>query len=172
MPRWPGEHGAGTQLLTLELEPWLSRAAGIPGGRVPTWYHNGPVWARSRTTPYRTLARFAPTKDERKQTRQSKLFRKHLSGAPAIIECHYGKGRVTLCTPHPEFGDEGLRDWQMRLGQWLQAAGFADAEGDPLLPGMPGHAALMSDLGGQWMEPVRTSANWRLLRALIDSLTK
>jgi len=170
--RWPGEHGAGVQLLTMKLCPQLARAAGIASGKIAVWYHNGPIWARSRRPRYRVLAEFAPTRGERTQAREWKLFRKHLSGAPAIIECQYGSGRVVLCTPHPEYGDQGLRDWQLRWRQWLEATGFALLEGDQLRRGMPGHRALMADLGGPWMEPIRVSRSWRLLRALFDDLLR
>jgi glutamine amidotransferase-like uncharacterized protein len=168
--RWPGEHGAGVQLLTMKLDPVLARTSGIQSGEVIVWYHNGPIWAQSRRSSFRILAAFAPTKEQREQTREHKLFRKHLAGAPAIVECRYGRGRVVLCAPHPEYGDGGLRDWQRRIRQWLEAGGFSDADGDPLLPGAPGHRALMADLGGTWLEPVRGSANWKLLRALLNGL--
>jgi len=59
--RWPGEHGAGAQLLTVKLEPQLALAADIPSGKTTIWYHNGPIWARSRVGAFRALAAFAPT---------------------------------------------------------------------------------------------------------------
>jgi len=168
--RWPGEHGAGVQLLTVKLAPQLARSAGIAGGYATMWYHNGPVWSRRRGDAFRTLATFAPTPEQREQTRGQKLFRKHLNGAPAIIECQYGLGRVVLCTPHPEYGDRGLYDWQRRLRQWMAAAGFANADGDPLAPGAAGHRALMADLGGSWLEPIRASASWEVLRTILADL--
>jgi glutamine amidotransferase-like uncharacterized protein len=172
MPRWPGEHGAGVQLLTVTLDLQLARAAGIRSGETAIWYHNGPIWARSGASAFRVLAAFAPTPEQREQTRQNKLFRKHLTGAPAIIECQYGLGRLVLCTPHPEYGDTGLYDWQGRIRQWVAANGFSDAEGDPLAPGEVGHRAIMADLGGTWLEPIRASANWRLLRAIMAGLLR
>jgi hypothetical protein len=156
--------------LTVRVSPKLARAANLQGHLTRVWHHNGPIFVRSRYQDYETVAGFEPTADERAAMRGSVLFGKHLKGAAAIAESRYGDARIVLCPPHFELGDQGIRGYQALMRQWLAAAGLEDAENDPLAPGQPGRAAFMDDLGGEWMEPVRQSANWRLLATVVRDL--
>jgi hypothetical protein len=168
--RWPSETGAGVQFFTFRVERSLAKKAGLADGRARIWYHNGPIYVRPKRPEFRTLASFEPTPEERAAARGTFVEGKRLRGAPAIIECRYGAGRVVLCSPHPEFGDLSVREYQALLREWLGAHELPSTDGDPLAPGTPGHEAFLAELGGRHMEAVRGSANWRLLRAIVDDL--
>ncbi len=169
-PRWPGETGAGVGFLTVRVSPKLAGAANLKNRLTRVWYHNGPIFVRSECPAYRTLASFEPTVEERKALRGSALFGKHLKGSAAIAESRYGQGRVMLCPPHFELGNQGIGEYQALMRQWLAAAGLDTAQDDPLAPGQPGRTAFMEDLGGEWMEPVRRSASWRVLATIVNDL--
>jgi hypothetical protein len=171
MPRWGKQGpGAGTCFLTVRLGRGLARLAGLEGEHRQVWYHNGPILQRSRESRYRALATFEPTPDERTQMRGQFLFRKHLHGAPAISETRYGRGRVVLCAPHFEYGDESVRGYLARFQGWVGGQRIDMAEGDCLAPGRTGRRAFLDTLGGEWMAPVLKSTNWRVLAALINDL--
>jgi hypothetical protein len=169
-PRWGGDPGIGTQFFTVRLTPRLARLAGLDGEYTRVWYHNGPVLQRTRESLYRTLATFEPTPEERAQTRGMPLFGKRLRGAPAIAELRYGRGRVVLCAPHFEYGDESVRDYLARIRGWLDNDCPDTAEGDPGAPERLGRRVFLDTLGGERMAPVRKSTNWRVLAALISDL--
>jgi len=167
--RWPGEMGAGAQFLSVRIVPELAAPAGLCDDPQPVWYQNGPVFS-GVAGDLQPLATFAPTRTERAQTRDGFLFRKRLSGAPAIVQSHYGKGRVVLCSPHLELGDLGIRDYHALLRQWIAAHGLAEVDYDPLSTGTASYRQFMKELGGPWLQPVRQSSNWRVLSALINDL--
>jgi glutamine amidotransferase-like uncharacterized protein len=168
--RWTGETGAGTQLLTIRPCEELQQVAGLGSDTLPIWYHNGPVFVRNQAADYRVLATFEPTEEERRLTIGGFLYGKHLYGTPAIIESSYGRGKVVACSPHPELGDIGIRDYQKRLRQWLEDNDLSDATGDPLATGSPGCTRFLQTLGGVWMQPVIASRSWRLLLSIVDGL--
>jgi glutamine amidotransferase-like uncharacterized protein len=169
-PRWPGETGAGTLLLTIRVAPRLARAAGLNRRVTRVWYHNGPIFSRTKPSSYDTLAAFEPTAEERREARQFVLYRKRLNGAAAIAESRYGKGRVVLCVPHFELGGLGIREYQRLLRDWLAREGCGAEDGDPLAFGEAGYERFMAALGGLEMQPVRSSVNWRLLAAIVRGL--
>jgi hypothetical protein len=163
-PRW-GEQstGMGVGFLTVRLDPRLARLAGLGGQHRRVWYHNGPVLQKGREPICRALATFEPTTEERAQFRGTPLFRKHLRGAPAMAEVRYGGGRVVLCAPHFEYGDESVRDYLARFPGW-------EREHRMDLSEAAGRRAFLDTLGGEWMAPVRSSVNWRVLAALVGDL--
>jgi len=165
-PRW-GEQstGMGVGFLTLRLDAKLARLAGLEGRHRRVWYHNGPVLQRTRKSAYRALATFEPTAEERAQFRGMPLFGKRLWGATAVAETRYGRGRVVLCAPHFEYGDESVREYLARFPGWESEHRMGLSEG-------PGRRAFLSTLGGEWMAQVRSSTNWRVLSALIADLCK
>jgi len=170
IPRWKSHTGTGVQFFTVRLSRRLARLAGVRGAHARVWYHNGPVLKRYHRPLYRSLATFEPTPEERAQTREVHLFRKHLRGAAAIAEAKHGRGQVVMCSPHFEFGDGGLHDYVTRLRGWVAKECPDRLEGDRLAPGRPGRQAFFDSLGGAWMEPVRASTNWRILTALVRDL--
>ena len=168
--RWPNETGAGTQFITVKVDPELMRAAGLDQALLRIWYHNGPILCTGATSDLEVLAAFQPSKAERNIARNGFLKGKHLLHAPAVVALKHGNGRVVLCSPHPEFGDMGVRDYQSLIRQWLTENDFIDTQDDPLKPGMPAHSSFMNSLGGKLMEPVRKSENWKFLSAIVTGL--
>ena len=170
--RWPNEMGVGVQFLTVKVAPDLARAAGLDQDLLRIWYHNGPILSAGTATDHQVLAAFQPSRAERKMAGAFFLKGKHLLHTPAVVAVRYGNGRVVLCSPHPELGDMGVRDYQSLIRQWLAHNGFTDTEDDPLQPGMPAHRRFMDSLGGKLMEPVRRSQNWKFLSAIVADLVE
>lgn len=168
--RWPENIGPGVQFISIRPCAELIKAANLESDVFPVWYHNGPMFIRKRNANYRVLVSFEPTREERKSAQGEFLSGKHLNGAPAIIGSNYGKGRVVACSPHPELGDMGIRDYQKLLRQWLEENELFDGDRDPLAIGSPGYDLFMQTLGGECMQPVLTSRNWRLLHYIVDKL--
>ncbi|MCX6345731.1 MAG: BPL-N domain-containing protein [Armatimonadetes bacterium] len=168
--RWPNEMGAGAQFLTVRLNEELIQAAQLDQDTLRLWYHNGPILSVNASSGFTVLAVFQPSKAERNVAKNGFLKGKHLLHAPAIVALKHGNGRVILCSPHLEFGDMGVRDYQSLLRQWLTEHNCTDVQDDPLKPGMPAQCDFMKSLGGQLMEPVRRSKNWKCLLAIVVDL--
>lgn len=169
--RWPQRTGIGAQFLSCVLTPELAAAASLEDNcRVTAWYHNGPIFAKQEGPFSRILAAYCPTTAERKAAQANFLRGKHLSGTPAIVESHFGKGRVVQCSPHLEFGDIGIREYQYLLAQWIQNDGTGCAESDPLMADAPGREVFLACLGKGIMDDVINSVNWRILAAILNDL--
>lgn len=165
--RWPYETGVGAQFFSIKISREFMQAAGLDNDILRAWYHNGPIISMNNRTNFKVLATFSPTSEERRIAKNGFLYRKHLAHAPAIVESYYGAGRVILCTPHLELGDLGIREYQAYLRQWLSDNGYENCSFDL---DTPAYKLFMNDLGGDLMQPIRYSNNWKLLSAIINSL--
>lgn len=86
-------------LVNMELSEAGKRIFGDHPGELPVHYHNGPIippLKEGEQPTYEVLAWF------RSETSRYEPQKGTMTGTPAIISAHYGKGRVLVISPHPE----------------------------------------------------------------------
>jgi len=94
-----GEWERGEALLEIEFTSEGRQALDAPEGRLNVAYQNGPVIHRADTNalePYVVLAYFRTEVAENDAPEGVQI------DSPAIVAAEYGKGRVLICSPHPE----------------------------------------------------------------------
>lgn len=161
--------GLGALPLTFKVNPTFAKAVGVQE-YTSIHYHNGPIISQDSLMNYTTLISFAPTRSERKQLSDLSLFRKHLTGVPAVFVSNFGKGRVMLCSPHLEYGDVSYFQWRDMLLEWMRLEEIEGTEEHPLIPGSLEYEKLLLGCTAGWMSPIRESANWRILTTLVNDL--
>ncbi len=85
--------------VTMELSEAGKQILGDHPGELPVIYHNGPIippLKEGEQPTYEVLAWF------RSETSQYEAQKGTMTGTPAMISAHYGKGRVLVISPHPE----------------------------------------------------------------------
>jgi len=94
-----GNWERGEAILEIELTDEGKRVCGDRSGRLTIAYQNGPVMLPAQYEPlpeYDVLAYFRTEVAENDSPKGVQI------DSPAIIAAPYGKGRVILCSPHPE----------------------------------------------------------------------
>lgn len=94
-----GEWERGEAILKIELSDEGKRVLGDISGQVDINYQNGPVFHPANyepLEPYTVLAYF------RTETAENNAPKGVQVNSPAIAYGPYGKGRVIICSPHPE----------------------------------------------------------------------
>ena len=103
-----------SSMVAMELSEQGRRILGDFPGVLQVRYHNGPVMspAEIQALPdYEVLATF------RSEVVRYEPQRGTMTGSPAIISTHFGKGRVLCVSPHPETS-KALRPLLLHGLQW------------------------------------------------------
>ena len=106
-----GEWERGEAILEIELTDEGRKVVGDIEGRLNISYQNGPVFHPAnydKLTPYKTLAYF------RTETAENGSVKGVQIDSPAIAYGEFGKGRVVICSPHPEL-TPNLHDFVWKL---------------------------------------------------------
>ncbi|WP_367874440.1 succinylglutamate desuccinylase/aspartoacylase family protein [Luteolibacter sp. Populi] len=100
--------------VSMELSDAGKRIFGELPGEIPVVYHNGPVippLGPGEVPSYEVLAWF------RSEVSRYEPQKGTMTGTPAMISAHYGKGRVLAISPHPE-ATKSLRPMLAKGLQW------------------------------------------------------